>query len=359
MNGPKVLNVDPRTVDNAVTLWREGGLVAFPTETVYGLGADATNSEAVARIYEVKARPQFNPLIVHVANASIAQRYVQWTPLAEKLAAKFWPGPLTLVLKKRLFGRVSDLVTNGGDTVAIRVPAHPAAQKLLQAFGGGIAAPSANRSGKISPTTAEHVHAELGKKVKLIIDGGPCTVGLESTVLDISTDTPVLLRPGSITRAMLEPIVFEEEDKKKKKKETGHAARPELRMPDVDEEVLKSPGMMESHYAPATPMRLSVEEVMPGEALLAFGPTPLTGAFTTLNLSPTGNLVEAAANLFAYMRELDSEFHTAIAVMPIPKEGLGEAIADRLRRAAMSPRSAFLTELEKVKEAAKADGQGS
>ena len=351
MNRPRILHVDATLVDNAVTLWREGGLVAFPTETVYGLGADATNSEAVARIYEVKARPQFNPLIVHVANASIAQRYVQWTPLAEKLAAAFWPGPLTLVLKKRVFGRISDLVSNGGDTIAIRVPAHPVAQQLLKEFGGGIAAPSANRSGKISPTMAEHVEAELGKKVKLIIDGGPSEVGLESTVLDISTDTPTLLRPGSITREMLEPLVFPPEEVKRRKKETGDAARPELRMPDVDEEVLKSPGMMESHYAPAAPMRLSAEEVGPDEALLAFGPEPLKGAMTTLNLSPTGNLVEAAANLFAYMRALDNEFHSAIAVMHIPKEGLGEAIADRLRRAAMSPRSKLMAELEAAKEA--------
>ena len=359
MKRPEILDIDARAVDNAVTLWREGKLVAFPTETVYGLGADATNALAVAKIFEVKARPQFNPLIVHVANKHIAQRYVQWTPLADKLADAFWPGPLTLVLKKRLFGRISDLVCNGGDTVAIRVPAHPAAQKLLQSFGGGIAAPSANRSGKISPTTAAHVHAELGKKVNLVVDGGPCRVGLESTVLDISSDTPVLLRPGSITREMLEPLVFTEEDIKKRKKETGNAARPELRMPDVNEEVLKSPGLMESHYAPATPMRLSVDAVNEFEALLAFGPVPLPGALTTLNLSPTGDLVEAAANLFAYMRELDNEFHAAIAVMPIPKEGLGEAIADRLRRAAASPRSAFLAELEKAKEEAKGKNEGA
>ena len=351
MNAPRILHIDAALVDKAVTLWREGGLVAFPTETVYGLGADATNSTAVAKIYEAKARPQFNPLIVHVANKHVAARYVQWTPLAEKLATKFWPGPLTLVLKKRIFGRVSDLVSNGGDTLAIRAPSHPVAQQLLQSFGGGIAAPSANRSGKISPTTAAHVQIELGKKIPLIIDGGACDVGLESTVLDISTDTPVLLRPGSITRAMLEPILFPEEDIKKRKKETGNAARPELRMPDVDEEVLKSPGLMESHYAPLTPMRLSAEDVQPDEALLAFGPNVPTGALTTLNLSPTGDLVEAAANLFAYMRELDNEFHSAIAVMHIPKEGLGEAIADRLRRAAMSPRSKLLLELEKEKEA--------
>ena len=354
MKPQQILHIDAKLVDNAVTLWREGGLVAFPTETVYGLGADATNAQAVARIYEVKARPQFNPLIVHVANKAIAQRYVMWTPLADKLADAFWPGPLTLVLKKRVFGRISDLVSNGGDTIAIRVPAHPVAQALLKEFGGGIAAPSANRSGKISPTTAAHVEAELGKKLKLIVDGGPCVVGLESTVLDISSDTPALLRPGSITRAQLEKIIFTEEEIKKRKKATGDAARPELRMPDVDEEVLKSPGMMESHYAPATPMRLSAEEVGPDEALLAFGPEPLKGAMTTLNLSPTGDLVEAAANLFAMMRELDNEFHSAIAVMHIPKEGLGEAIADRLRRAAQSPRSAFLTELEKAKEEAEA-----
>ena len=350
MKPPKILHIDAALVDNAVTLWREGGLVAFPTETVYGLGADATNSTAVAKIYEVKSRPQFNPLIVHVANKHIAGRYVQWTPLAEKLAERFWPGPLTLVLKKRIFGRISDLVSNGGDTLAIRAPSHPVAQQLLMSFGGGIAAPSANRSGKISPTAVEHVHAELGKKIPLIIDGGHCEVGLESTVLDISGDTPVLLRPGSITREMLEAVIFDPKDKKKAKAAVGHAARQELRTPDAEEDVLKSPGRMESHYAPATPMRLSAVDVAADEALLAFGPNPPTGALTTLNLSPTGNLVEAATNLFAYMRELDNEFHSAIAVMHIPKEGLGEAIADRLRRAAASPRSKLLEQMEKDKE---------
>ncbi len=303
-------------VDKAVTLWRAGELVAFPTETVYGLGADATNATAVASIYTCKQRPRFNPLIVHVADRAMAMRYGAWNDQAEKLAQAFWPGALTLVLKRTPDCPIADLVFAGGDTIALRMPHHAMAQQLLQAFDGGIAAPSANRSGRISPTTAAHVVAELGDAVPLIIDGGACEVGLESTVVDVSGDSPALLRPGSITRAMIEMIL----------PLTSHHPLPTTH--------LMSPGQLEKHYAPNLPLRLNATSVASHEALLAFGAAPLIGAARTINLSASGDLVEAAANLFASLRALDHPRYTAIAVMPIPHEGLGEAINDRLRRAA-------------------------
>ncbi len=340
-----MLHVDDALVDKAVTHWRAGQLVAFPTETVYGLGADATNGEAVARIYSVKSRPQFNPLIIHVADARAANRYVEWTDEADALADAFWPGPLTLVLKRKIpspvgggLGRgydglkpshgplpasplkgegfVSELVSAGGDTLAIRMPSHPVALQLLRAFDGAIAAPSANRSGRVSPTTAQHVRDELGDAISLIIDGGPCQVGVESTVLDLSGDVPVLLRPGSVTREMLTPLI------------------PNLQSPTSKSPIAKSPGMLESHYAPSIPVRLNATDVTGDEALLAFGANVPSGAISTLNLSPTGNLLEAAANLFAHLRALDDPRFSTIAVMPIPADGLGEAINDRLKRAA-------------------------
>lgn len=321
MNAPEIPTVSSALVDKAVGLWRGGALVAFPTETVYGLGADASNGEAVARIYQVKSRPQFNPLIVHVATAEIAKHYVQWNDAAELLARAFWPGPLTLVLKRKS-PVIHALVSAGGDTLAIRVPAHPVARQLLAAFGGGIAAPSANRSGRVSPTTAQHVRDELGDAVPLILDGGPCNVGLESTVVDVSGDAPVLLRPGSITRAMVERALGL----------SAEVAR-ENSSPLQGEE-FKSPGQLESHYAPSIPVRLNATEVAADEALLAYGAVVPTGAATMLNLSPRGDLIEAAANLFAHLRALDDPRHRAIAVMPIPAAGIGEAINDRLRRAA-------------------------
>lgn len=309
--------IDESLVDKAITIWRGGQLVAMPTETVYGLGADATNGEAVARIYSVKSRPQFNPLIVHVADVATAKRYVEWNALAERLAAEFWPGSLTLVLRRRADCSISELVSAGGDTLAIRIPSHPTALKLLAAFGGGIAAPSANRSGRISPTSAAHVRDELGESVKLIIDGGVCAVGLESTVLDISGSAPLLLRPGSITREMLGRFLVSEYD---------------LSSPSQDKP-LKSPGMLAAHYAPSIPVRLNATHVAADEALLAFGAVPLTGAGVTLNLSARGDLFEAAANLFSHLRALDDRRHRTIAVMPIPSQGIGEAIMDRLKRA--------------------------
>lgn len=317
MSVPKTLYIDKRDVDNAISLWKKGALVAFPTETVYGVGADATNGEAVARIYAVKSRPQFNPLIVHVANVTIAQRYAQWNDVAQKLADAFWPGPMTLVLKRKPDCSISDLVSAGGDTIGIRIPSHPIAQELLNAFDGGIAAPSANRSGRVSPTTAEHVRTEFGADISLIIDGGACSVGVESTVIDVADGKATILRPGFVTHEMVEAAI-------------GNMSM----APKHDAEILKSPGQLASHYAPSIPVRLNATDVLADEALLAFGPDVLLGAATVLNLSERGDVIEAAANLFSYLRALDNSYHKAIAVMPIPNDGVGEAINDRLMRAA-------------------------
>ena len=304
---------------DAARLIRAGELVAFPTETVYGLGADATNERAVAKIFEAKGRPHFNPLISHVPDAAEAKRFVEWSETADRLAAKFWPGPLTLVLPRSKGSAIALLTTAGLDTVAIRAPAHPMALELIRAAGCPIAAPSANRSGAVSPTRAEHVAESLGARVSMILDGGPCTVGVESTVLDLTGETPTLLRPGGATREAIEavigPIVLSHA------LPTGDAAR-------------KSPGQLESHYAPSRPVRLAATSVQPDEGLLAFGPSPLPGARLTLNLSSSGDLTEAAANLFTHLRALDRPEIARIAVMPIPQTGLGLAINDRLRRAA-------------------------
>ncbi|MCW5734701.1 MAG: threonylcarbamoyl-AMP synthase [Enhydrobacter sp.] len=302
----------------AARLIRAGELVAFPTETVYGLGADATNERAVAKIFEAKGRPHFNPLISHVTDAAEAERFVVWSETADRLAAKFWPGPLTLVLPRSSGSAIALLTTAGLDSVAIRAPAHPMALALIRAAGCPIAAPSANRSGGVSPTRAEHVAESLGGRVSLILDGGRCTIGVESTVLDLTGETPTLLRPGGATREAIEaaigPIALSHV------LPTGDAAR-------------KSPGQLASHYAPSRPVRLEASSVAPDEGLLAFG-TPLPGARLTLNLSPHRDLTEAAANLFAQLRALDRPEIARIAVMPIPQTGLGLAINDRLRRAA-------------------------
>lgn len=307
-------------MEEAVALLRAGELVAFPTETVYGLGADAGQDEAVARIFAAKGRPRFNPLIVHTLGPDWAARVAALPPLAERLAEAFWPGPFTMVLPRRDEAPLSLLVSAGLDSVAIRVPAHPVARELLRRSGRFVAAPSANPSGAVSPTTAAHVTECLAGKVPLVLDGGPCTVGLESTVLDVTGERPVLLRPGGITREMIEKVV-------------GPLAERE------DDGKITSPGQLASHYAPALPLRLDAAEVGADEALLAFGPEPLPGAARTLNLSPGGNLVEAAANLFAMLRALDDPACRGIAAMPVPEEGLGAAINDRLRRAA-APRPA-------------------
>lgn len=315
----RIVEPTAQSVAEAAALLRAGKLVAFPTETVYGLGGDATNDRAVAAIFEAKGRPQFNPLISHVLDATAAQVLVQWNETAEKLAARFWPGPLTLVLPRAKGSPISLLATAGLDTVAIRAPSHSVAQALIRAADRPIAAPSANRSGAVSPTRAEHVAESLGERVQMILDGGPCLVGVESTVLDLSAARPTLLRPGGATRegieAVIGPIALSDAIP------TGDAA-------------LKSPGQLASHYAPSRPVRLDATSVSADEGLLAFGPGAPQGAMLTCNLSPSGDLGEAAANLFAMLRSLDRPGIGRIAVMPIPQTGLGLAINDRLRRAA-------------------------
>jgi L-threonylcarbamoyladenylate synthase len=310
----RTLSADASAVAEAALSLGAGGLVAFPTETVYGLGADATNGEAVARLYAAKGRPQFNPLIAHVADLSAAKRLAVFDSVAEQLAAAFWPGPLTLVLPKTAACDVSDLALAGLDTIALRMPAHRIARDLLAAFGKPIVAPSANRSGHVSPTDAAHVLADLRGRIDLIVDGGPCEVGVESTIVSLE-GAPTLLRPGGLSRAEIERVL----------------GRPLADAPAS--EMPAAPGMLASHYAPKALLRLNAEAAHPGEALLAFGPVSHAPA-DMLNLSPRGDLVEAAANLFSHLRALDRRGAKMIAVMPVPDEGLGEAINDRLKRAA-------------------------
>lgn len=303
-------------IAEAARALREGKLVAFPTETVYGLGGDATNDRAVAAIFAAKGRPSFNPLIVHVANISGAAQHAELSAKAQAVARAFWPGPLTLVLPRRRDCRISLLATAGLDSVAIRVPAHKIAQTLLMMCGLPLAAPSANPSGRLSPTEADHVLADLAGNVAFVIDGGPCSVGVESTVLSLLGDYPRVLRPGAVTAEALSEVL-----KEPVAIETGaeDAAAP------------RSPGRLVSHYAPRLPVRLNAAAAEPGEALLGFGPAAPKDA---LNLSAAGDLQEAAANLFAMLRRLDDPTHRGIAVMPVPEAGLGIAINDRLRRAA-------------------------
>jgi L-threonylcarbamoyladenylate synthase len=303
---------DPAAIAEAAAAIQAGKLVGMPTETVYGLAADATNALAVAAIFEAKGRPRFNPLIVHVPDVQSARVIAELPPAAERLAARFWPGPLTLVLKRRENAAIADLATAGLPTVAIRVPAHPAARALLMAARRPLAAPSANRSGHVSATTAAHVAADLGASVAIILDAGPATVGVESTIVGLAGD-PVLLRAGGLPRSEIE----------------RELSAP-LAAPSSD--TIEAPGMLASHYAPRAALRLNATSLEPGEAQLAFG-DPLPGIAPTANLSPSRNLREAAANLFAALRDLDARAG-AIAVAPIPNEGLGEAINDRLRRAA-------------------------
>ena len=295
---------------------RGGGLVAFPTETVYGLGANAADPAAVARLYQAKGRPAFNPLIAHVADRSAAERIAVFSADARKLADTFWPGPLTLVLPKSPGCAVCDLATAGLDSVAVRIPRHPFAQAMLRALAGAVVAPSANRSGHVSPTTAAHVRHDLDGRIDLIVDGGGVDVGVESTIV-ACLDRPVLLRPGGVPRDAIEAVL-------------GFA----LAAADGDDPQPLAPGMLASHYAPRTRVRLDAMTVALGEALLAFGPALAGAPRAVLNLSPSGDLVEAAANLFGHLRRLDAEGATTIAVMPVPSHGLGEAINDRLRRAA-------------------------
>ncbi len=312
-----IRKISDAAIDEAAALLRLGRLVAFPTETVYGLGADASNDMAVAEIFAVKNRPQFNPLIVHVDSIDMARQLVIWNANAEKLARTFWPGPLTLVLPRSPGSPVSLLAGAGGPTIGLRLSADVNARKLISATGFALAAPSANRSGRVSPTTAQHVHEELGRDVPLILDGGMCPVGIESTVIDISAEAAVLLRPGFVTQEQIENLLGCEVIAK-----------------GDDSGAYKSPGCMASHYAPTLPVRLNVMEPRADEALLAFGIHVPRGAKTIINLSETGDLKQAAARLFASLRSLDNPEFTAIAVMPIPHEGLGAAINDRLMRAA-------------------------
>jgi L-threonylcarbamoyladenylate synthase len=311
-----VVPATQEAIRHAAEALARGDIVAFPTETVYGLGANALDARAVAKVFAAKERPRFNPLIVHVPGLGEAEKYAVLTDTARMLAQAFWPGPLSLVLKKRPASGIVDLVSAGLETIALRAPAHPVAQALLAAVQLPIAAPSANRSGRISPTTAAHVEAELDERPAMILDGGPCPLGIESTVVAVLGDAPALLRPGALAREAIELVLGA----------PLAAATANHRG--------ASPGQLETHYAPSTPLRLGAVSVAPNEALLAFGGDVPAGAHATINLSASGNLEEAAAKLFAALRDLDRSGATAIAVMPIPAHGLGEAINDRLQRAA-------------------------
>jgi L-threonylcarbamoyladenylate synthase len=321
------LPANEAAVADAARCLQGSGLVAFPTETVYGLGADATNAAAIARLYEAKGRPAFNPLIAHVGDLAAARRIARFDAQAIRLAEAFWPGPLTLVLAKAAGCAVADLATAGLDTIAVRVPAHPVARDILRAFGGPVVAPSANLSGHVSPTTAAHVSSDLAGRIDLIIDGGAVEVGVESTIVGCF-EAPMLLRPGGVPRGEIERVL-------------GRALLQLPDDPDSNSDQPLAPGMLASHYAPRTPVRLNAERIEAGEALLAFGPHVIPGveaASCVMNLSARGDLNEAAANLFGYLRALDARGARAIAVMPVPHHGLGEAINDRLRRAAVPRR---------------------
>jgi L-threonylcarbamoyladenylate synthase len=308
----ETIPMDDKGLARAARVLRRGGLVAFPTETVYGLGADATDDRAVARIFEAKGRPTFNPLIVHVPDIKSAMRHVDLGDAAHALADHFWPGPLTLVLPRRERCRLSPLVGAGLETVAIRLPAHGGARDLMRLVDRPLAAPSANASGMLSPTEAAHVASSLAGGIDLILDGGPCAVGLESTVVDLSGPAPVLLRHGGLAVEALEAVLG------------GSLARS-----TNDDSAPKSPGMLLKHYAPRLPLRLNATKARPGEALIGFGP-----GMAEPNLSPTGSLTEAAARLFRLLHAADdASKHRGIAVAPVPETGLGVAINDRLRRA--------------------------
>ncbi len=317
---------DASEVPDVCAALKAGNLVAVPTETVYGLTADASSSTACARIFAAKGRPQFNPLISHVPSLEAALAHGDFNKDALKLAHAFWPGPLTLVVPKKASSTICDLATAGLDTVALRVPAGPVMRFLSEKCGLPLAAPSANISGRVSTTTAEAVASDLGASLSFIVDAGPCTVGIESTIVALVGETPRLLRPGGIARHDLEIVLGR----------TLAGVEPL-----ADPAAPQAPGMLSSHYAPTAAVRLNAHEVIPGEALLSFGPVRLKGADTAcaeINLSPTGDLTEAAAALFSALRQLDSSSAGTICVQSIPESGLGEAINDRLKRAA-APRS--------------------
>jgi len=320
----RVMTADRAAFRAAAQSLAAGGLVAFPTETVYGLGADATNAEAVARLYAAKGRPRFNPLIAHVADLTAARRLARLDALADRLGAAFWPGALTIVAEQAPGCPVCALATAGLETIAVRVPDHPVAREILSAFARPVVAPSANRSGHVSPTRAEHVIADLGGRIHLVVDGGPTPMGIESTIVACLGGRPVLLRPGAIARSDIERVL-------------GDTLADRQPASGDREGAVAAPGMLASHYAPRARLRRNVRSVEPGEALLAFGtslPAHADRAIAILNLSAAGDLVEAAAKLFAHLRALDASGAAVIAVMPIPGVGLGEAINDRLARAA-------------------------
>ncbi len=315
---------DAAGVARAAALLLRGGLVAFGTETVYGLGADATSNAAVSAIFDAKGRPHFNPLICHYPDADAAFAHVQAPDAAVRLAALFWPGPLTLVLPRRVTCPVALLAGAGLETLAVRVPAHPAALRLLRAVGRPVAAPSANRSGEVSPTTAEHVLAGLDGRIAAVLDSGPCAVGIESTVLDLSAGAPFLLRPGGVPLDAITDLI-------------GPVGRGITPQAAEAPRTLRSPGLLVSHYAPRLPVRLGAAGAGADEALLAFGPAP-AGAGAVFQLSAAADVAEAAARLFAGLRWLDAEGARlglrGIAAMPVPERGLGLAVNDRLQRAA-------------------------
>jgi L-threonylcarbamoyladenylate synthase len=319
----ELLQADGPGIERASALLRAGALVAFGTETVYGLGADATNDRAVAAIFDAKQRPRFNPLICHYPNANAAFTDVAANAQARRLAATFWPGPLTLVLPKKPYCEVSLLASAGLDTLAVRVPASDVALTLLRAIGRPVAAPSANLSGRVSPTMQQHVVDELSGRIASVLDSGTCPVGVESTVLDLTGATPALLRPGGATVEAIEAVIGP------------------LYSGDDSQSVVRSPGLLSSHYAPKLPVRLDAVDIEDDEALLAFG-GPLPGASLVFCLSCKADLTEAAARLFAGLRQLDADAAalglTQIAAMSVPDRGLGRAINDRLRRAA-TPRT--------------------
>ena len=305
---------DPFTLDQAATLLRAGGICAFPTETVYGLAADATNADAVLKVYEAKGRPRFNPLIVHCADRAMAGQIAEFSDLADRLAI-LWPGPLSLVLPLRADARVCDIVTAGLDTVAVRLPAHPVARELIGAVGRPLAAPSANPSGRLSPTTAGQVRRAFAGRIP-VLDGGPCQKGLESTIIAVADGRLIQLRAGAMPREEIEYAL---------------GIPVEISAPGSP---VAAPGMLRSHYAPNAALRLDAARPEPGEAFLAFGPPPSGVTGQVVNLSRSGDLHEAARNLFGCLHELDAAGAPRIAVAPIPLNGLGEAINDRLRRAA-------------------------
>jgi L-threonylcarbamoyladenylate synthase len=315
------------SIARAAEALARGEIVAFPTETVYGLGANALDSSGVAKVFAAKERPRFNPLIVHVPGLDEAESYAAVNDTARKLIRAFWPGPLSLVLPRKKDCAIADLVSAGLDTIALRAPSHPVARALLEAAKLPIAAPSANRSGRISPTIAAHVEAELGTLPAMILDGGPCSLGLESTVLGVDGDDVILLRLGALPREEIETVL----GRKLANPEPGGRAT--------------SPGQLATHYAPLTPLRLNARSAKKGEALLAFGPLAPDFAGPSINLSRRGDLVEAAANFFAALRSLDEAGVETIAVMPIPSHGLGEAINDRLKRASSPATIPVSTEL--------------